>query len=164
MNQIVDVRIDWMERFTNAPRLIVRLNEPLKSLDELTFDNREDCFLNVDGDIACFFFFSKPSTGFGGRHFTLNMTDGTQKVLIGPWSGCSNGVNKLFPEIGVTEVTIEESEFGHIAGAATISALVPFLKKMNIRCGIVDEGYGQYFQPLLEDGTSKSKRPVIQEF
>lgn len=164
MSKVISVEVDWMEKWANFPQFIVKCDSPLKTFEDLIFENREDCYVSVDEDIVDFLFYSKPSTGFGGRHFKCNMIDGTVKELIGPWSGCSSGVNKLFPELNIVEVTINELKFGSFSGAVKIKSLIPFLKEQNIRCGFVDEGFGVYFQPLKEDGSSKSGNKVIKEF
>lgn len=81
----LNAKIDWMERYANDPHLML-LVDHIPSLEEMRFDQLLSLyFAELDGYVS-FFSYSQPDKGYGGRTFTLQMTDGSTKTLIGPWS------------------------------------------------------------------------------
>jgi len=65
----------------------------------------------------------KDESGFGGRKFTIRMTDGTTREIRGPWSSNSTAINIILASNGetrkVTEVIIGEGgkDYCYMSGA-----------------------------------------------
>lgn len=130
--KILDADIDWMERCGNDPRIKI-LVDRMPRLEELTYQQKGSLYFGeLDGYVS-FFFYQQPDEGYGGRHFDINMMDGSQKTLIGPWSSCSSVMNDA-GFTPCTEVSITDDpevwKRGHtfFAAAATVEILEPAMK------------------------------------
>jgi hypothetical protein len=107
--RILDARIDWFHGWANAPELQV-LVDHYPDTSDLKFVKCGDLYYAQGEDVAHFYAWDgKPGQGFGGRQFRLNMEDGTQTVLKGPFSSNAGFVN--FMGFGpVVEVGLVEEE------------------------------------------------------
>ncbi len=94
--KVLDARINWREGWANAPDLEL-LVDRIPALDEMRFQvHAMWCyFAELDGYIS--FYIDDPHNhwGFAGRHFDLEMVDGSKVILEGPWSSRAGACNKL---------------------------------------------------------------------
>jgi hypothetical protein len=171
MAKIIDVDVDMMEQFNAAsPQIIVLFDKD--DFFDIKYQERENVYLGILEDRASFYYYEKPGSGFGGRRIEVEMVDGSKRVLIGPWSGNSDSVNHFFPEFGIIEITScenkknwDEGDRYGCGGAVLIAPLAKKLKEKGYRCGIINTGYGNYFEVLRENGTPKCiDSKVIKEF
>jgi hypothetical protein len=97
-----------MEQYANEPNLYLLLKDFLKT-GELTYEKRGDCYFAEKDGYVDFYHYVGPSDGYGGRHFTITMKDGSEKILEGPWSSRASVMNRegFTPCI---EATITESK------------------------------------------------------
>ena len=129
--KIKNLTVDWCENWANRPQWRVTFDEPLNALTTPFEDIGDGMLLAVDGEQADFFAYGGPGTGFGGREFTITMTDGSTRVLIGPWSGNSGDVNACVSESGhVAEATSDD----HCATAITVAGIMRYIDE-HPNCG-----------------------------
>lgn len=83
--KILKAEVDWHPDFDNAPTLNIWVDEVPHG--QVRYEQRGSCYFGEHDGYVSFFHYSHPDEGYGGREFTLNMVDGTVKVLKGPWSG-----------------------------------------------------------------------------
>jgi len=112
------LRVDWMFGWMNSARiqlLVDRLppyqdlrwhNYPLHTNHTDENKNGHGLYLARHGGYVNMLSYRGPSEGYGGRHFHLQMDDGTERTLIGPWSGNSGFCNSYYSAPG--------EEYGHI--------------------------------------------------
>lgn len=162
MSKIIDIQVDM--HFDNINRLpSIYVTFDAIDYSSLLFTEQNHTFLGIQDDLAVFYYHQQPDSGFGGRHFHIKMIDGSDFTLQGPWSSNSAHVNEMFPESQVVECTIVH-EGQHFGGAVLIEPLSKILRARGFRCGLVNTGYGIFFQPLLNNGQSKDHSPVVKEF
>lgn len=159
--KIKHVDIDWHPGFANAATFIVTV-EGEWSEKGLRYEQRGDCYFgHLDGTVR-FFAYSSPGRGYGGHAFNIQMMDGTEKKLIGPWSSRSSVMNKLGFEPS-TEARIIDDRYSCIGGAVTIKALTSFLKahpELNIKVIKTVDSSGEIsYHPaeVQPDGSLKAK-------
>lgn len=124
MVQINSAKIDWMERFSNLPNLVVHVdNLPLR--EEVAF---RQIVHSWDGAVAtsrslwgrvgdfCTFNFwtASDQTGYGGSTFTYKLEDGTSLSLKGPWSSNSLSMNRYFPTCHEVTLIEDKGEFPNL--------------------------------------------------
>ena len=76
---------NWRVRASNLPET-----------KDFVYEHADYMFRGEADDFVDFFAYSGPSSGFGGHSFVLNMRDGSQRTLIGPWSGREGLLHQLF--------------------------------------------------------------------
>lgn len=104
--KIKTLNVDWCETWANRPRWLVTFDElPREAYREIG----DGMLLSIVGERADFFAYTGPGTGYGGRKFTIKMNDGTQRVLIGPWSSNSGSVNARVPESEHVAEAVEDN-------------------------------------------------------
>lgn len=92
--KVLNARVNWNLEWDNDPHLEV-LVDHIPPLEALTFHHHEWAYYaHLDGYVK-FFAYTGQGDGYGGRGFTLNMADGTQKTLKGPWSSRAGAINAL---------------------------------------------------------------------
>lgn len=62
------------------------------------FEERDGVYRADMGDFVRFFSWTEPSTGYGGKVFTVLMADGSVRKLKGPWSSRESVVNTIFDD------------------------------------------------------------------
>lgn len=111
MTKILNAKVDWMERYMNTPVLQV-LVDKMYTNDEMVFTQKNTMYFGHKNGQASRYFYHTPSNGFGGRHFKLNMDDGTTKTLIGPWDGGILAFNVAgFPQCVDVHITDNKQSF-----------------------------------------------------
>lgn len=107
------------------------------------FEERSGIYRAQDGDVVEYFSYDKPGGGFGGREFTLDMVDGTQRTLIGPWSSRAGVVNKFFPD---REPIIECVDMNNCVRAVTLRKLM----QLGIRFELTElSGSDTQYKPII---------------
>lgn len=154
MAKIQDVQVDWANGWSNSPRFQV-LVDTLKEQD--LFQQRGAMHLAITGELAHFYAYTRPGEGYGGRSFTITMTDGTEKELKGPWSGNSEEVNKVFPTTPVLEANVTDERDvmarGHTfySGAVTLDGLLRYwqehVHKIDWGIALVERYFGTWIEP-----------------
>lgn len=82
--------------FESTPRIVVEVTD--HDFNAFRYEQR-DCLYRAElGDIASFFSYCAPGSGFGGHHYHITMLDGSKRTLIGPWSSRPGAINLLFPD------------------------------------------------------------------
>ena len=110
--KVTAARYELNLRLGNAPELHVEVDS---ELDERTLKFRfvePGFYVASHEDWCCGYFHNgKPEkqSGFGGRPFQLNMEDGTEKTLYGPWN---TNIGSAFPDSHLLNVTIYPKGFG----------------------------------------------------
>lgn len=122
--EIWDAEIDWREDFGNPARLINYVNKVPNHTD-VTFTGNTETGLwygeNEDGYASWFAWDGGQQDGYGGRHYELEMEDGSTQVLKGPWSSRAGVMNKagFGPCMDVLYRTHEE-QLGGRSGGMTV--------------------------------------------
>lgn len=167
------MRVAWGLHWDNSPgiELLVTRNP---SASEYVYEKRAyrdyghtcdgHAYKAVAGDLVSFFHYAGPGSGYCGRHFKLEMWDGTEETLIGPWSSNSEAVNSVFvgyePEHPLCmEASYTDSEddwargYTFFAGAVLVESVRQHLKPP---VEIVQEGLwpdrdptGSWYHPTL---------------
>lgn len=158
--EVLDINIEWCERYANPPRLNVRVSR-LPQNDEWIFTQHHEItglhYAEVHG-MCQFYSYVRPDRGYGGARFKILMANGEEKTLIGPWSSGSYAMNQhgFGPcmEIGVTdkpEVIAKAKGHTYYGGAITIEKILPALQA---------KGYGLVLmQSNTYEITSRAKYP-----
>ena len=101
MPQILDVRIN------NTDTICVLIDgSSLKTV----FEERDNLYLGIDGDVAEIFYYDKPGTGMYGEKFEIVMKDGSLRCLEGPWSSNDAAINERFPETKIVQVQLTSDQ------------------------------------------------------
>jgi hypothetical protein len=159
---ILDCKVEWREEWDNTPELFILVDE-FPSLEKTLFDYKpKGLFFAEEGDFVLFFYYVRPSQGFGGRSFTLNMKDGTKKTLVGPWSSRSGVMNDAgFTKCVEVVMTNSRENFkdglptlsGAIALSSAMKAVEEFLPDVTIIRAPGNEE--EFYIPALKDGRLK---------
>ena len=123
--------INWMEGWANPPKLEVEIDR-MPNNGEYVYEQRGTCYFAVleDTSLVSFFHYESPGRGYGGRTFDLEMTDGTTKELIGPWSSRCAIMNEVgFPHS--TEVVFITPDGHRFSGALLIEKAKELLHAAN---------------------------------
>lgn len=127
--KIIDVTVDWMDRYANRPVFIIQFDRVVDR-KQMLFDRRGHLLLGVDGEAACFYSYTDNvrDGGYGNSpyNFTIRDPDGSISKLsnVGCWSSRSGCINREF----------EQQVTGHNAIVATIEGLTRWIKD-NPECG-----------------------------
>jgi hypothetical protein len=93
--EIIKGRIFWHEAYNNPPHLELLVSS-IPTVEQHVYEQREDCYYSeIDGICSFFSWDGRQDRGYGGRHFTLRMKDGSIKTLMGPWSSSCAAMNSL---------------------------------------------------------------------
>lgn len=92
--KILDAKVDWVKDYDNHPNLVV-LVDKMPDHEELVYNETNNVYYAIKDGYVSFFFYERPGEGYGGREFPLRMTDGTTKILKGPWSSRAGAVNSV---------------------------------------------------------------------
>lgn len=166
--KVVKAKIDWMEKWSNNPELVVAV-EDWPSSEEFRYEQRGNLFFaEKDGAVSFFSHSGKDENlgGYGGDEFKIRMIDGTEKILKGPWSSRSGVMNRE----GFTESVevrlfedIESYERGYTALGAHITlevakeAIKKFCPKVYL-VKVEDSTDVTYVPSLSKDKVVKPKR------
>jgi len=95
--QVLDGRIDWNEGYGNDPELQVLVDEIPSPIEFDAYERSSGTVYFGSKDGYCRYFYHDPSNedGFGGSSFTLLMSDGSEKVIKGPWASRAGAMNEL---------------------------------------------------------------------
>jgi len=107
--KILGIDIDWMLGYGNDPRIMVKVDK-LPDLNNLIYEQKGNLYFShtIDGYVNFYAVNALRETGYGGRSFTLNMANGTTKVLKGPWSSRAGVMNNAGFEPCVDVSYVEE--------------------------------------------------------
>lgn len=106
-------------------------------------------------------YFHDPSneTGFCGGKFVLNMKDGTQVTIKGPWSSNCSTLNKYCPELASCNVILYEDKYA--CGFAGYNVKRSAFKNM---CAMVDDAeFRQYSETRFYAVASKPENELVNE-
>lgn len=103
-------------------------------------------FGSNDQGIVEFFSYSGEGRGYGGNKFYLEMADGTERCLKGPWSSRSGVMNRAGFE-PCSEITLQTKY--HYASAMTIEVLNKHLKPLGYKMCPYTKWEGEvYYKPV----------------
>ena len=173
--KILDVTVDWMEGWGNAPRIVLMLaGEP--NIKALRYEVKDNTYRAIDKDgYVSFFAWRGPGNegGYGGREFPITMTTGFEVILKGPWSSNSDSVNRVFNDgkhvMEVSYSIYDQSphrKYGRYAGAFLVDALVKWLNdhpEKDFYLAWVQTHYGKYVQAVHKLNGLKNKSETILE-
>ena len=119
------IKIDWMKRWANSPRIIVEgVNVPEypSETDPIWEKSPDGLHLARKGDFA-FYFFSdgKPTEGFGGRRFAGTFKDGTTFEYRGAWSSRAGCINAAIDKGNLTGEPIVDVVVGSYSTAVSLN-------------------------------------------
>lgn len=166
--EIIKGHIDWMEGYANSPNIYFYVDKLPKYEDWRwqVFNQQGELngqYLAVYEDaLVQQHVQTSNHEGYGGAKFPITMVDGTERTLIGPWSGASMNVNTnakfghQVVEVGVKEITNTDRFSCWTAYYATI----PFLTKYAAR---IDIGPG-YNKPNPNYKRTLSKEAFTLDF
>jgi hypothetical protein len=123
------IKIDWMKRWANSPRIIVEdikvPNYPIENYP-IWEKSPDGLHLARKGDFA-FYFFSdgKPTEGYGGRRFAGTFKDGTKFEYVGAWSSRAGCINAAIARGELTGDHIVDVVVGYCATAVNL----PFIDR-----------------------------------
>ena len=130
--QILSAKLDMNWKVLNEPRLHISVDKK-PSIDDILFkehteEGAEYYWGEKDGFVM-FFICTDNKNGFGGAHIKINLVDGTQRTLKGPWSSNPTAMaNVGFPYC--MEVTVEtpDNPMSHYGGHLTINRTLEAIK------------------------------------
>jgi hypothetical protein len=130
VNRIIEVKPDWIERYSNRPRWGVSFDSVPK-MEALRYKVKEDHYLATLDDYADFFAWTPGSNngGYGGRSWPVTLLTGEEVTVRGPWSSRSGLINKIFDSTPVVE-----AHYKSTSCAITIAGLLRWFKE-NPGCG-----------------------------
>lgn len=162
---VLDARVRWNLEYGNDPQLIVLLNwEPRRFCYTRGMNSRGDvCYFAKYGGMCRYLFpetdndgNDRSGQGFGGRVFNLGMTDGTQREVIGPWSGGAYIVNSFLDFAPVVDVlyTTDKQEFDQgrtlNSGTLTLDLAQQAVDLIDVGLVKVVHDYESVFFPRVE--------------
>ncbi|RJQ30295.1 hypothetical protein C4565_00490 [Candidatus Parcubacteria bacterium] len=137
----INARVEWNLNWANDPRVEILVEGFETGRKDMKYktDGNGIYYAEKDGKVSFYYKCGDhQEDGFGGRHFELQMEDGTTKVLKGPWSsraGCMNRAG-FGPCVDVTIHDAEHQVLGDTwhrgggwASAATLEFVEDALKK-----------------------------------
>lgn len=129
------VKIDWMQRWANSPRIIlegIRVPEYPSETDPIWQKLDNGLHVAQKGNFV-FYFYSdgKPTEGYGGRRFAGTFQDGTTFEYRGAWSSRAGCVNEAVRR-GQFDNYIVDVVVGSCACAVTAS----FLHTLDLHYGV----------------------------
>jgi|SRR3990170_8528257 len=95
---IIGAIIRWRIGWGNSPEIHLTLDKKPnfdRIYNSISIGGKTYYYSVVDGIVSAFMHDPSYEGGFGGRHFELNMEDGTIKTIRGPWDAGSSTFNKL---------------------------------------------------------------------
>lgn len=132
--KILKAKVQWNKGFANSPEFMA-LVDAYPSAEDFKYV-AGPCgiyYAELDGAVD-FFYYSSPGEGYGGRHFKLNMVDGSIKTLKGPWSSRAGAMNRFMmseffhqqtdfdsPPMPCSEVLVFTKELEYDRGYTAIS-------------------------------------------
>jgi len=157
-------RIEWLQGWANDPELVIKMTKEDYDANwaGMLYECKHDHYWAENQGLCSFYFYTGPSTGFGGRTFTLKMKDGTTKDLIGPWSSGYHNTNNWFPECTCCTIEVGGRErparyAGHIRtdlARIILPAKVFLYNKDNTICPSLSPEKVE--KPMLDKKKSKS--------
>lgn len=111
--EILDMSIDWMEDWVNSPNIKLEVDK-IPELEELVFIRRGNLYFAEQDGYARLFSYQGPGEGYGGKEFKINMKDGSEKILIGPWSSGSHIGNIFFTKCLEVTATLESESHEYL--------------------------------------------------
>lgn len=156
--KVLKASVDWKCAYANHPGLRI-LVDRIPGWEEMLFEEKENCYFSECEGFVKFFYYRNPGDGFGGRHFSIKMKNGEEKILIGPWSTNSGRMNTIgfTPSIEVS-ITDEPKvwERGHTfwAGAITLELAEKVLEEFLPEVKLYHTEWNDYY-PMLKDGRMK---------
>lgn len=129
--EVLNAKVDWNLRWANPPSLYLLVD---KIPDDLEYEQRGSLYFAEKEGFVNFFYYHVPDQGYGGRKFHLKMKDGSEKVLIGPWSSNSSAMNAggfpLCMECTITDdPKVWEKGYTFYAGAILVEIAEKALEK-----------------------------------
>lgn len=163
--KFIEATVNTYPNFANSPEVVLTV-EGIPDHNTLRYtkipcpgSNGYIYLAEQDGYVS-FYFYDVPGPGFGGREFTLNMTDGTTMVLQGPWSSRAGFINTILPVAHplIVDVTFYDrtSKFPELgqSGACTFDWLRKHAPEIEFaKC--TGDGDIQ-LDPLMPDGSVKN--------
>jgi len=151
-----------MEAWANAPGLHLELDGPLPPYNDHVwhlYPNGIYVALDEESRLGHFLHYEKPGDGFGGQVFRLEMDDGTEAKLKGPWHCCTAAVNRELPRSQwLMEATVHEPDGGTWGGVAVlIDRAKELLEGTGFQVVSVD---GSHFPDSIENPKFPAAQPV----
>lgn len=143
------VKIDWMKRWGNSPRIIlegIKVPEYPSETDPIWQKNADGLHYARKGNFVFYFYSNgKPTEGYAGRRFVGTFQDGTTFEYKGAWSSRAGCINAAV-ECGDFDSYIVDIVVGSCACAVTAS----FLYTLELPIGIswVCKDWGN--EPVVE--------------
>lgn len=139
--KIIDMHIDWMQGYTNDPKLILLIEHSHPSMINSLHNIPH---IAKDGGLGCTFYYAEDldtglvhfchhdprnETGFGGAVVRLRMKDGSIRNIKGPWSSRSGVANQLGFGPCIEAIFKTKQSPGGISGAITVAAARAWLSQ-----------------------------------
>ena len=141
--KLLKARVNWAEGFSNDPSLEI-LVDKMPELKDLSYKNKGSLYYaELDGSVS-FFHYAGPGNGFGGRSFTIQMENGEEKILQGPWSSNASSMN--------------EAGFGPCLDVSIIDDLASYERGYTFYSGHVTIDLIEQSKHLVEIGPGYNKR------
>lgn len=125
---IKGITIDWMERWANSPRIIVKLDREQAmwpDVDTPSWIMREGMHIAILGSVVAYFYTDgKPTQGFGGRIFQGTFLNGDVFSYRGAWSSRAACINGTAGMPKIVDVVIGNCSTGIFA-----SSIIGFYKE-----------------------------------
>jgi hypothetical protein len=161
--KIIDIKPNWMIRWSNRPTLQILIDKFPKDEDFL-FEQKGPLYFAEFEDYVRFFCYSKPGDGFGGREFKLKMKDGAEKILYGPWSSRAGVMNKVgftpCLDVALTDdKRIFDDPLGGVwsGGAVTLESVREWMKENKPDFYLVQVGEFESEEPYWIPSIEKDK-------
>lgn len=105
--KLLDMRIDYMEGYANAPRVKLLVDE-IPDMSDAIYTHHNNLYCAHKEGLVRFFFYRGPGKGFAGRVFRIRVARGRtpleqqvarhagqyyEKDLVGPWSSNTGVIN-----------------------------------------------------------------------
>lgn len=154
-----------VQRWSNSPTLAILVDEMPETKD-FRYEQKGSLYYGEKDGYVNFFAYDRPDQGYGGRHFPITMTDGTEKVLIGPWSSRAGVMNAAgFGPCLDVSITSRQDDwvrgYTFFAAAVTLDVALEAIKLWNeprlgrdwaISLAEVKDGGDLRYDPVLTKG------------
>jgi len=96
---ITSLKVNWHEGYANRPTFAGSISrEPEREEWVYERGGPDNCLYRAQvGPLVRFYYYKTRGEGFGGRHFTILLSNGEYTTLEGPWSSNHFYINENWP-------------------------------------------------------------------
>ena len=137
--ELLDADVKWYFKYANKPTLLL-LVDKMPSREQHLYKVHKSggsrlYWSEAEGHVSFFCHDPSHEEGFAGREFTLNLADGGQVTIKGPWSSRAGAMNCYF-EPHCVDVVLYERDGNHPTLGYATAVTVDLAKKAAKLAGV----------------------------